>query len=154
MALTSTTLVDVVNSTQTITFYESAVQVDQIVYANNQITFEAASVYNISQSDLSLYYGYLKAYFNNLLVNFPVISASGASIWPLCQFEINETHTGILSLTYNQTSNGILVLNIAFLPSLASASFTGRASPVTITMQEFFMTMNMLFQYINQTNLN
>jgi hypothetical protein len=37
MALTSTTLVDVVNSTQTITFYESAVQVDQIVYANNQI---------------------------------------------------------------------------------------------------------------------
>lgn len=154
MALTSTTIFDIVGQTQTITFYESSSQVDQIVFSANQITFETAASYNLVKSDYLLYFKYLNAYFSALFINFPSVSASSNGIFPLCTFSLTETSVGVTHINYLQNTGSTLVLGINYVPVATSAAFTARSAPVTISMQEFFMTINMLSQYTNQVSLN
>jgi hypothetical protein len=154
MALTSTTIFDVVGQTQTITFYEGASQVDQILFSSNQITFETAAAYNLAKSDYLLYFKYLNAYFSALFINFPSISSSSNAIFPLCTFSLTETSVGVTHINYLQNTGSTLVLGINYVPVALAAAFTARTSPVTISMQEFFMMINMLSQFTNQVSLN
>lgn len=101
-----------------------------------------------------LYNKYLQAFNTLLLFNFPSISSNIGQIWPLSNFQISETYAGVTHLTYNQTSTGTTVCNINYVPQALSAAFTARASPVTITVQEYFMFVLMMAQYSTQVSLN
>jgi hypothetical protein len=153
MALTSTTVFDVGGATQSITFSNPS-QVDQISFSNNQVTFEAESSYNLVKSDLLLYGQYLQAFNTLLYVNFPSVGPSYNLAWPLCQFDITETNVGVQHINYTETSLGNTVLGINYVPLAGAAGFTARASPVTITLQEFFMCCFMMLQYCKQISLN
>lgn len=153
MALTSTTIFDIIGMTQTLTFNNPS-QVDQIVFANNDITFETSSTYNLLKSDLILYFKYLNSFNNLLLINFPSINSSIGGIWPLSSFDITESSAGVTHIIYTQTSQGSTVLEINYVPIAGSASFITRSAPVTISLQEFFMTVLMMNQFINQVGLN
>jgi hypothetical protein len=154
MALTAQNTLDIVNQTQTVSFYEGANLVDQIVYSSNSITFENISSYNLSKSDALLYFQYLNAFFNLLSINFPIINASATGKWPLSTFSITETDVGVLKVDYNQTSNGTNVMSINYVPIAGAAAFGARAAPINITMQEFFMTLNLMTQFTNQVSQN
>lgn len=153
MALTSTTTFDLIGQTQTITFFNPS-QVDQIIFSSNQITFENSSAYNLTKSDLLLYLKYLIIYNNLLIANFPIMLSSYNSAWPLSVFDITKSDVGTTKIIYNQTSLGTTVLNIDYVPIASAASFVARVSPITITPQEFLMTINMLNQFSNQVTLN
>ena len=154
MVLTSTNTVDVVGGTQQITFFSGVTQVDQVTYSSNTITFASAIGYTLSKSDYLLYFQYLNSYFTLLAVNFPIINSSSSGIWPLCTFSFVESNVGVKKLAYLQDTGSTMVLGINYLPLTTSAAFLARVSPVTISMQEFFMTMNMLAAYTNQVTLN
>lgn len=153
MALTQQTTVDIIGQTQTIVFNNPSA-VDQIQYANNQITFGTSSTYNLVKSDLILYGKFVQAFNVQLLLNFPIVNASIGLIWPLCNFDITESTSGVTHLTYNQSSAGTTVININYVPQAGSAGFQTRGSPVTVSLQEYFMYVLMLGQYIQQVNLN
>jgi hypothetical protein len=154
MALTATTTFDLVGQTQVITFYEGASQVDQISFGSNSITFATSSTFNLSKSDYLLYAQYLNAFNNLLYVNFPSVISTVGGKWPLSVFEISETNSGALHVNYLQTSQGVQVLGVNYVPLAGQAAFATRASPVTISMQEWFMTVNMIAQYTNQVAQN
>ena len=153
MALTQQTTVDIVGQTQTIVFNNPGA-VDQIQYASGQITFGAISTFNLSKSDLVLYGQFINAFNNQLIINFPSVNQSIGGIWPLCVFDFTESNVGVKKLIYNQSSSGSTVININYVPLATSAAFAGRGSPVTITLQEYFMFVLMMGQYIQQVNLN
>lgn len=153
MALTSTTTFDIVGATQTLTFNNPS-QIDQISFSNNQITFASVIAYNLSKSDTILWFKYLNTFNNLLLINFPSISSSIGQIWPLSLFSITETNVGVVKIIFEQQNLGIDVLKINYLPIATSAAFSARASPITISLQEYFMTVLMMNQYITQVALN
>jgi hypothetical protein len=153
MALTQQTTVDIVGKTQTIVFNDPSA-VDQIAYSNNEITFGTISTYNLSKSDLLLYGQFVNTFNNSLILNFPIVNQSIGQIFPLCNFQISETTAGVTHLMYNQTSAGTTACNINYLPSVLQCAFTARSSPVTVTLQEYFLFVLMLGQYIQQVNLN
>lgn len=154
MALTQTTTVDIVNKTQTIVFTSSSTPVEQIQYSSGSMVFGTISSFNLVKSDLILYNQFLQAFNVQLLLNFPTINSSIGGIFPLCNFQISETSVGVTHITYNQTSQGNTVENINYVPVAGSAGFTARASPITITLQEYFLFVLMMGQYIQQVNLN
>ena len=154
MALTSVASFDVVNQTQTITFFESSTQVDEITYSAGSITFANISGFNLSKSDCLLYFQYLNAYFNSLLINFPSISLSQNGKWPLSQFDITQSSQGVTHIIYTQTSQGNVVYTTNYVPVALSASYIARSNPVTITLQEFYMTINVMTAFTNQISLN
>jgi hypothetical protein len=153
MALIQQTTVDIVGETQTIVFNNPS-QVDQIQYINNQITFGISTTYNLSKSDLLLYGQFINTFNNSLILNFPSVNKSIGIAWPLCNFDFTESNVGTKKLIYNQSSSGTTVIIITYVPIANAASFATRASPVTITLQEYFMFVLMLGQYIQQVNLN
>jgi hypothetical protein len=153
MALTSTTVVDLIGGTQTITFSDPD-QVDQITFSNNQITFQSSSTYNLSKTDLLLYFQYLLVFNTLLQRNFPSFNASVNQPWPLCSFSISETNVGVKKIIYDQTSTGTTVLHINYVPIAQAASFATRSSPVTISLQEYLSTIDLLQIYAIQINLN
>lgn len=153
MALTSTTNFDVIGQTQTIIFNNPSA-VDQIQFTGGQIVFGAISSYNLAKTDMILYNKYLQAFNTLLLFNFPSIATNIGQIWPLCNFQISDTFQGVNHLVFNETSAGTTVCNINYVPQSVSAAFTARASPVTITVQEYFMFVLMMAQFSQQVNLN
>ena len=153
MALTQQTTVDIVGQTQTIVF-NNPTAVDQIQYASNQITFGIIAEYNLAKSDLLLYGQFINTFNNSLILNFPQVNGSIGGKWPLTEFSIQEYTSGVTHLIYNQTSGANTVANINYLPSILQAGFTARASTVTITLQEYFMFVLMMGQFIQQVNLN
>lgn len=153
MALTQQTTADLAGQTQTIVFNNPSA-VDQIQYASNQITFGTSSTYNLVKSDLILYGKFIQAFNIQLLLNFPQVNSNIGGVWPLCNFQISDTFSGVNHLVYNQTSNGTTLININYVPQATSGAFTTRSSPVTITLQEYFMFVLMLGQYMQQVNLN
>lgn len=153
MALTNSTTFDVAAQTQSMTF-DNPGMVDQISYASGVITYSAISSYNLSKSDLLLYLKYINTFNNLLIVNFPTISTTLNSIWPLCSFNITENSLGVTHLTYTQTSTGTQVQSINYVPSAVAASISARSSPVTISLQEFAMSVLMYYQYAIQVGLN
>lgn len=153
MAITSTTLVDIVGQTQTLTYFDPG-QVDQITFSSNQITFGAISTFNLTKPDLLLYCQFLNIFSNLLIFNFSSVSNSVASPFPLCNFQISETFAGVHHITYNQTSAGTTVQNINYVKEASAAGFTARGAPVTISLQEFFMYVLMSNQYAIQIGLN
>lgn len=152
MALTAETNFDVIGQTQTITFFQSSSQVDQVSFGSNQITFQSTSQYNLTKSDYLLWFQYLFAFYNLLSINFPSISFLGK--WPLCQFDITESSSGVTHLIYTQASQGTNVLVINYVPVAGSAGISARGSPVTISLTEFYMTIDMLQQYTRQVSQN
>lgn len=153
MALTSTTTFDLVGQTQTLTYFNPS-QVDALTFSSNQITFAQISSFNLAKSDLILYCKFLNIFSNLLISNFPSVSTSVNSPWPLSNFQISETFQGVTHITYNQTSQGTTAQNINYLPISAAAAFAARASAVTISLQEFFMYVLMSNQYAIQIGLN
>jgi hypothetical protein len=154
MAITQTVSLDIVGQTSTISFYVSASLVDQISFGSNQITFTAISTFNLSKSDLLLYIQYKIAWLNSLFLNFPEINQFVGQAFPVSNFQISNTFAGVTHITYNETSSGVTAVNINYVPTASSGAFTARASPVTITMQEFFMNIYMLQQYQVQVQDN
>jgi hypothetical protein len=152
MALTAVTVFDIAGGTQTITFNNPS-QVDQITFSSNSITFQASTTFSLVKSDYLLYFKFLDVFNNLLFTNFPSITSSVNSPWPKCSFSIVEAQV-ILRLIYDQTSLGIDFFNINYLPLATEATFATRASPVTITLQEFFQTVYMLRQFTQQVSLN
>jgi len=153
MALTSTTTFDITGATQTLTYFNPA-QVDQIIFSSNQITFASISSFNLAKSDLLLYCQFLNIFNNLLFANFPSVSASVNSPWPVCQFDFSETNVGVKKLIYTQISQGTAVQTINYLPIATAAAFTARGAPVVISLQEFFMYVLMNNQYAIQVGLN
>lgn len=153
MALTSTTTFDVINVTSTITFNNPS-QVDQITFSGNQITFQTCSSYTLVKSDFLLYFKYLNSFNNQLFINFPSISQSINSAFPLSVFDITIYSAGVTHIIYNQTSLGTTVTNINYVPIAGAAAIVARSSPVTITLQEFFMFVYILNQYSTQILVN
>jgi hypothetical protein len=153
MALTSSTTFDIVGQTQAITFNNPS-QVDQITFSSNQITFSASTTFNLAKSDLILYFKYLNAFNNLLLINFPSISSSVGQIFPLCSFQLSETFAGVEHITYDQTTAGNMVLHINYVPVAVSGAFSTRSAPVTITIQEFFLLVLLMNGFTNQVSLN
>lgn len=153
MALTSTTTFDIIGQTQTLTFNNPG-QVDQVSFTSNAITFAAESQYTLAKIDVLLYFQYLNSFNNLLLLNFPSISSSIGQIWPLSKFDISTTSQGVKKIEYTQTTAGTTVLDISYLPIATSASFAARGSPVTISLQEYFMTILMMNQFTTQVSLN
>jgi hypothetical protein len=153
MALTSIITLDLVGQTQILNYYQGANLVDTISYGSNQITFAASSGFNLSKLDTILYNSLFQLYFTALVLNFPIISKSNNTLWPLCNFQISETYAGVNHINYTQSSIGNSVLAINYVPQAVAAAFASRSS-ITISMQEFFMTQIMLAQYSNQVGLN
>ena len=60
----------------------------------------------------------------------------------------------VKKITYTHSSNSIPVIIFTYTPSLEHVVVSARANPVTISMQEFLMMVNMLSQYTNQVSLN
>jgi len=153
MALTATTTLDIVGQTQTITFNNPS-QVDQFVYSGGAIIHKASTTFNLAKSDVVLYFQFLNAFNNLLILNFPKVNASIGAIFPLCQFDISETNVGVKKVIYNQTSQGTTVINIDYLPIASSAAYATIGSDVTISLQEWFFQIIMMYQFNNQVSLN
>ncbi len=153
MALTATTVFDLSAQTQTITFNNPSM-VDQISFSSNQMTFAEISTFNLVKSDVLLYGQYLKAFYNLLAINFPYITINYNLAWPLSEFDITISDVGVKKVDYTQNSIGVNVYTINYVPLATSASFTARAAPVVITLQEFLQTVSMMNAFINQVNLN
>ena len=153
MALTSTTTFDLVGQVQTLTMLDPS-QVDQITFSSNTITFASSLTFNLSKKDMILYFKYLNAFNNILLINFPKISSSIGLAFPLSVFNLKETNVGGIDIVYNQTSNGTQAININYVPLTSTATFITRPAPVTISLQEFFFMIIMLNQFTNQVSLN
>lgn len=153
MTLTSNTTFDSIGNTSSLLFYQSASLVDQITYGSNEITYATISSYNLSQSDMVLYFQYINSWLSFLYQNFTVITQSQKLAWPFCLFEINFYSSGVSHLVYTQTSQGNNFLTINYVPIAGSGSISARTS-TTITIQEFIMGLNMKTNYFNQVSLN
>ena len=154
MALTQTTSLDVVGGTSTITFYNGA-QVDQITFSSNSITWQSQSTYNLSKSDLLLFIQFITFWNQTLFTNFTTtITPYVGTAFPNSVFDITRSFAGVTHITYNNTTSGTTVLNINYVPTAVSAAIATRGSPVTVTMQEFFMSIYMLQQYQVQVQVN
>lgn len=153
MALTSVTVLDILGQTSSITFNNPG-QVDQISFSSNQITYSSCSQYNLGKSDCALYFQFLNTWYNLLLVNFPTLGSQLQAAWPLSVFDITTSFAGVKHIIYNQTSAGTQVININYVPISVAAGIAARGSPVTISMQEFFMAVYMKQQYFNQVAFN
>lgn len=153
MVLNSTTTFDIVGNTSTITFLNPT-QIDQITYVGGNITFQTTAGYTLAKGDYLLFYQYLLAFYNQLFLNFPSISANVNTAWPLSVFNITISNVGVQKISYTQSSVGTQVIQINYLLLTKSAGIVSRPSPVTISLQEFFQTVYMLTQYTNQISLN
>jgi len=149
MALQSSTLVDVVDGTQTLTYTLSGSTVDQITYSSNSVTFSTISSFNLDQNDTVLYAQYLNQFLNLLVNNFPVVQSSRALTLPVSTFEIELDTVGVEHLYYIQTSLGSGVYNTNYVPTASAASFAARTQ-ITITLQEFFLCCNLQAIYAAQ----
>jgi hypothetical protein len=78
MALSATTVFDIVDQTQSITF-NNPTMVDQISFANNQLTFAEISTFTLTQSDMLLYVKYLQA-LQEFLWTIPMMNQFGNQI--------------------------------------------------------------------------
>jgi hypothetical protein len=154
MPLTTSTTLDAATGTQTIFFYEGANLVDEVIYASNSVTFSAISSFNLDKADLIFYIQALKIFANVLLLNFTVLSSSINASWPVCEMQISNMLEGVTHLDYQQTSGANTVISIDYIPSASSSSVAARASPVSVTPQEFFGFIYMMAQYSNQISLN
>jgi hypothetical protein len=152
MARTATTIFDIIGGTQCINFNNPSL-IDNISFANNQITFQTTSEFNLAQSDLLLYIKYLQTFNTLLFNNFPTLKSYLTESLPLCNFQITETNVGVVKITYIQTSLSSLVYTINYLPIATSAAFSARNS-VMINIQEFNLLIAMLQQYANQVSKN
>lgn len=153
MALTVQTSVDIGNHNQNIYFYNPSL-IDGIYYSSGQITFAAASTYNLTKSDLLLFGQFISTFNSLLILNFPSVNSSIGTIFPLCSFDFTQTNVGVKKIIYHQSSNGTPVIGINYVPIAGAAAIATRASPVTITLQEYFMFSFMMNQYVQQVSLN
>ena len=153
MTLTSQTTIDLIGQTSTLSFYQGASLIDQVTYSSNSITYQAISTYNLSKSDMLLHYAFLNTWLSSLYSNFPIVSQSINLIFPLCQFDITISSSGVTHLYYTQTSQGNPLLLINYVPIATSGSWSTRASPVTISNQEFIQGVSLQKSYFNQVSL-
>jgi len=153
MALQSTTFLDIVNNTASLTYTLNSSQVDEITYSSNSITFSSISSFNLMKSDAILYSTFINVFLNLLLINFPSIQNSRGISLPLSSFEIQFVTSGIEHIYYIQTSNGNSIYDTNYVPIAQSASFSSRSS-ITITLQEFLFAVQMLTFYSTQVSLN
>lgn len=126
MALTSTTVFDIIGGTQTITFNNPS-QVDQITFSSNSITFQAEGAYSLIKTDLLLYLQFISVFNILLFTNFPSVSNSNNLLWPLSSFDITTNNTGLKKIIYNQTTKpAVTVLTITYTTTAASGAFVAR----------------------------
>lgn len=154
MALTSVTTTDLVGQTQVLSFYEGATLVDQISYGNNQITYGEISSFNLSKSDCLLYYQFLLTFVNILTTNFPIVNNYINAALPLSEFDITLSTSGVEHIVYTQNSGSTNVYTINYVPTAQAASFTARAAPVVVTLQEFFAGVYFKNKFNVQVSLN
>lgn len=153
MALTSTTTLDIIGQTAALTF-SNPEQVDQISFANNQITFSSISQFNLAKVDMLLYFQFMNVFNNLLILNFPTLAQSIGLIFPLSSFDLSTTNIGVKKIIYTQSSAGTNVFVSTYLPIASSAAIAARGSPVTISMQEWFFMIVCMSQFTTQVNLN
>jgi len=134
--------------------FNNPLQIDQVDFGSNAITFQSCSSYNLVKSDVLLYIQYLMFFNNNLLINFPSIASSVNTALPVSNIQTSVTSLGVKHINYVQTSGTSTVLSINYVPVAGAAGFSARPSAVTITLQEFFMMAYVLSQYANQVNVN
>ena len=153
MSLQQLLAADSVGQTASIIFNDPAL-VDQVSFGSNQITMAACTAFTLTKADLILYGQYLTQFNNTLLVNFPSIALSINGQFPLSNFQISKTFSLVNHLKYTQTSGANTVYTINYTPSTGLGTFIARASPVVITLPEFYMCIYMLQQFIAQVSLN
>jgi hypothetical protein len=153
MSLQATVLLDIGNNSQTLTYSLNGSQIDHMIFANNQITLESSSSFNLSKSDLLIYISSLNAFNNDLILNFPSILNYRNATLPLSTFQLSLTNLGVEHINYIQTSQGNSVYNINYVPLAQAAAFSSR-SPVVITLQEFFTLFTLQNIYASQIELN
>jgi hypothetical protein len=154
MALTAVTTLDVIGQTQTITF-NNPTQVDQITFASGAITWQSTAGYSLVKSDYALFQKYIQVFNSLLFPNFPTVCSSVFSPWPIpgTEFLINST-TPPNRIIYTQNSSGTQVLNASYLPVATVVTIAARAAPVTITLQEWFSSVDVLNQFAAQVAAN
>lgn len=150
MALTSTTLFDVVGATQSITF-DNPSQIDQIIYSSGAITLPICSSYSLSKADFALLYQYTSAFYNLLFVNFNTVSIAIPKAWPTpgTEFILNTLATPE-RIIYTYNSVGSLALKMVYLPLSGTVTISARPAPITIKLQEFFANYSALGQFSTQ----
>jgi hypothetical protein len=153
MSLQATVLLDIGDATQTLTYTLSSSQIDQIVFANNQITFQSTPGFNLSKSDFAIYVSSLTAFVNVIIFNFPSVQNSRGLSLPISTFELSLSGTPVEHIDYLQTSQGSIIYNTNYVPLAQAASFSVRAT-TTITMQEFFVCNQMTTLYGQQVSFN
>jgi len=153
MALQATLFVDIANQFETLTYTLNSVQLDELTFSNNQITFGSTTGFNLSQSDFIIYNSYLTIFLNSLLINFPTIQNLRGISLPISTFEIQLATSGIEHIYYIQTSLGNSVYNTNYVPDAHAASFASRVS-ITITLQEFFVFAQLHNIYSQQVGFN
>ena len=153
MALTSTIALDLVNQTQTLTYFEGASQIDQITFSSNSVTFGNTSGFNLSKSDLILYNNLFQIWFTALVLNFPTISITSLVKLQLSNFQISITSLGITHINYIQSSLGSVVNTINYVPVAIAASFSAR-STISISLQELYLMQDLLQKFTNQVAFN
>jgi hypothetical protein len=152
MALTSTTIFDIIGQTQTIVFSNPSA-IDQIDFSNNQITYGSNGGFNLAKSDCLLYLQYLIIFQNLLFSNFPSLLSSVNLALPVSLFTLSNINVGVTHINYLQTSGANSIYSINYVPLAQAAYFTSRSSSTT-TLQEFFTSILLLNQYKNQVMLN
>jgi hypothetical protein len=153
MSLQATVLLDIAGATQTLTYTLSSSQIDQLVFANNQVTFASISSFNLSKADFENYVASLIAFVNVIIFNFPTVQNSRGVTLPLSTFELSLAGSPVEQIDYIQTSLGNSVYAINYVPLAVACAFAARSS-VTISMQEFFVLSQMMTLYGQQVNLN
>jgi hypothetical protein len=153
MALTQILTLDIIDNLASITFNNPA-QIDQVSFASNQITFSICSIFNLVKSDLILYIKYLTQFNASLIINFPSVGTSINQSFPISNFQVNRTSLGVTHINYIEGTGSSTVYSINYVPIAGAASFVARISPVTISLQEFYMCIYMMQQYLQQILVN
>lgn len=153
MSLQANVLLDIPDLTQTLTYTVSNVMVDQITFSNNQITFASISSFNLAKSDLAIYSSTLNTFLNALIFNFPTVQNSRGLSLPVSTFEMQLATVGIEHIYYIQSSQGNSIYNTNYVPLAQSASFSARSS-IVVTLQEFFLSVQMQQIYAQQVSFN
>lgn len=154
MALTAVTTFNVLGGTQSIVF-DNPSQIDSISFAGNAITWGVTAGYTLSKQDYALFQQYINVFNNLLFANFSSISSSLKLSWPFTGTDLKISQTlAPNAVVYTQKAATLNFLVITYVPGTTTATITPRATPTTITLQEWFSSVDVLTQFATQVAAN
>ena len=150
MALVTTIVIDLLNSTGVLTVKDGVNFVETVTYSVNSITFSSRPLISISVSDFLNLLNQINIFQTALIYNFsPVIQYlnSGSN----CK-EINDINLNTLDLTctYGNTPDAV---NYTGTKSTQLIKLQNRANPKTLTYQYWIDLLSYLIHYSKSIKL-